>query len=381
MTGRIYLLNGEAKLIPMEEAAYDSEKLLQELLAKYPDLLAGEQINSTEPRRWLLISREMSVPGEEEGAGRWSLDHLFLDQDAVPTLVEVKRSTDTRIRREVVGQMLDYAANAVAYWPVEQVQAKFESRCEAESEDSEEILSGFLGDDAKSDDFWLNVKTNLQAGRIRLVFVADVIPPELRRVVEFLNEQMDPAEVLAIEVKQFIGEGMKTLVPRVLGQTEIARQKKSGTRSDYDKIEAAEYLRQIDEERTPAEAKVIRKLIDWARNAGLEDNFNQGVRGSACIPRLRHNGKRFWPMSVQARGLVVIQFRWLKDHEPFIDVAKREELLGRLQELPDFRATATGINGYPKLPVSVLCDEVQFKKFTAILDWIVREIRTTHNQP
>ena len=28
-----------------------------------------------------------------------------------PTLVEVKRSSDTRIRREVVGQMLDYAAN------------------------------------------------------------------------------------------------------------------------------------------------------------------------------------------------------------------------------------------------------------------------------
>jgi hypothetical protein len=33
------------------------------------------------------------------------------DQNAVPTLVEVKRSSDTRIRREVVGQMLDYAAN------------------------------------------------------------------------------------------------------------------------------------------------------------------------------------------------------------------------------------------------------------------------------
>jgi len=29
-------------------------------------------------------------------------------------VVEVKRGTDTRIRREVVGQMLDYAANAVS---------------------------------------------------------------------------------------------------------------------------------------------------------------------------------------------------------------------------------------------------------------------------
>ncbi len=42
---------------------------------------------------------------------------------------------------------------------------------------------------------------------------------------------MDPAEVLAIEVKQFVGDGMKTLVPRVLGQTETERRKKHpGTR-------------------------------------------------------------------------------------------------------------------------------------------------------
>ncbi len=49
----------------------------------------------------MLVSREMNVPGEEDGGARWSLDHLFLDQDAIPTLVEVKRSTDTRIRRAV----------------------------------------------------------------------------------------------------------------------------------------------------------------------------------------------------------------------------------------------------------------------------------------
>ena len=136
MAGRIYLLNGDSKLIAMEEAPYDSESLLQKLLADHPDLLAGDQINAEEPRRWLLVTREMAVPGEQDGAGRWSLDHLFLDQDAIPTLVEVKRSSDTRIRREVIGQMLDYAANAVAYWPVEEIKAKFESRCKEDGDRS-----------------------------------------------------------------------------------------------------------------------------------------------------------------------------------------------------------------------------------------------------
>jgi hypothetical protein len=46
-------------------------------------------------RRWLLVRREAGVPDSETGGSRWSLDHLFIDQEAVPTLVEVKRSDDT----------------------------------------------------------------------------------------------------------------------------------------------------------------------------------------------------------------------------------------------------------------------------------------------
>lgn len=91
MAGRIYLLNDD-NLVAMDEVPYDSELRLQTLLATHPDLLAGEQINSDDPRRWLLVTREMAVPGEDQGPAKWSLDHLFIDQDAVPTLVEVKRS-------------------------------------------------------------------------------------------------------------------------------------------------------------------------------------------------------------------------------------------------------------------------------------------------
>jgi hypothetical protein len=34
-----------------------------------------------------------------------------------------------------------------------------------------------------------------------MVFVADVIPDELLRITEFLNGQMNTAEVVAVEVK------------------------------------------------------------------------------------------------------------------------------------------------------------------------------------
>ena len=55
-----------------------------------------------------------------------------------------------------------------------------------------DVLAEALGTDLDPELYWQQVKTNLLAGRIRLVFVADAIPAELRRIVEFLNARMSP---------------------------------------------------------------------------------------------------------------------------------------------------------------------------------------------
>ena len=334
MPGRIYLLsNDSSKLVAMEEAPYDSESLLQKLLADHPDLLAGDQINADEPRRWLLVTREMAVPGEQDGAARWSLDHLFLDQDAIPTLVEVKRSSDTRIRREVVGQMLDYAANAVAYWPVEEIKARFESRCKDDGRDPDAGTAGLLGEGQEPRAFWQQVKTNLQAGRVRLIFIADEIPPELRRVVEFLNGQMDPAEVLAIEVKQFVGENLKTLVPRVLGQTETARQKKNADRGESRQWDEASFFEALRERRGEQE--------DGGRTAASCNGRRSTVFASGGA-RARKTGRSFRCTTTSSErtscsrvwtyGTVELQFQHMKK-PPFADEAKRRELVQRLSAI------------------------------------------------
>jgi hypothetical protein len=77
MNGGIFLIQSGGELVEMKEHPYDTEDVLQELLAKYPNLLAGDQIDGTAPRRWLLISREMGVPCEEDGGDRWPLDTCF----------------------------------------------------------------------------------------------------------------------------------------------------------------------------------------------------------------------------------------------------------------------------------------------------------------
>ena len=51
----------------MTEEPYEQEVILQELLVTYPDLLPGDQIDPENPRRWLLVQREIGVLGSEGG--------------------------------------------------------------------------------------------------------------------------------------------------------------------------------------------------------------------------------------------------------------------------------------------------------------------------
>ena len=161
------------------------------------------------------------MPSAEGAGATWSLDHLFVDADGVPVLVEVKRSRDTRIRREVVGQMLDYAANAVRYWPIETMREALERTAAEQGQTGEQLLAQ-LRPDLAAEEFLSAVEANLVAGRVRMLFVADTLPPELVRIIEFLNQQMRPAEVLGIELRQYVGGEHRAFVPGVVGRSATA---------------------------------------------------------------------------------------------------------------------------------------------------------------
>ncbi len=222
MAERIYVMKDAGNLEPLTERPFDTEDILQALIADHPELLDGEQIRPADPRRWLLVTREKGIADVPDAGNRWSVDHLMIDQDAVPTFVEVKRSSNSEIRRSVVGQMLDYAAHATKTMGMAAIRRQFEA---GRGDDADEVLRGFLQPDAGValeavvEGFWERLATNLAAKRVRLLFVADRIPDELARVVEFLNEQMPGIEVLAVEIKQFRGANQRTLVPQVIGRT------------------------------------------------------------------------------------------------------------------------------------------------------------------
>lgn len=381
MTGRIYLLQETGTLQSLTERPYASEKLLQKLLGDYPDLLAGDQINETTPRRWLLISREMGIPLEQDSGDQMSLDHLFLDQDAIPTLIEVKRSSDTRIRRQVVGQMLDYAAHAVAYWSVQTIRARLEASCESTGADPidlvVQLVEAELGDEGAVETFWRQVKTNLQAGRIRLIFVADDIPPELRRVVEFLNRFMDPVEVLAVEVKQYVGQDLKTLVPRVIGQTAEAQSKKLGGAAPGRQWDEPSFFQELGERHGAEAVAVATRILEWARARADRLWWGRGSKSGSYVPVLNHKQRDHQLFAVWTYGMVELYFYWYQFKPPFKSEELRRELLGRLNAIEGIALPDEAINRRPSIGMSALKDETALNEFLEVFDWVAQEIVAT----
>lgn len=364
----------DGQLVELAESPYDSEAILQDWLARHPNLMQGAQMNTVDPRRWLLVSREFSLPGEDGGGGRWSVDHLFIDQDAIPTIVEVKRSSDTRIRREVVGQMLDYASNGAVYWKLEDLRRAFENRCLSEGLDADqEIAAHWAASDGDAEQFWQTVIENLRAGKVRMVFVSDVIPAELKRIVEFLNEQMQPAEVLAVEVRQFVGQGLQTFVPRVIGQTTHAVAKKQraagGSRWTW------EQMRPLMLQRNQRTAEVAAAILEWAERRGIRIWWGQGSGVGSFMPIVDHGSEWFGPAFITTRGKMEIQFETLLRRRPFDSADTRLEFVRRIERIPGLSLDRSRLHKRPSFYLDIVATEESLALLLDALDWFVDRVR------
>lgn len=64
-TPTIFLIDSNDQIVEMSDQPYNSERLLQELLAKYPSVLAGDQMAGDVAVKWLFVAREAGIPCEE----------------------------------------------------------------------------------------------------------------------------------------------------------------------------------------------------------------------------------------------------------------------------------------------------------------------------
>ncbi len=367
------------RLVVLEDSPYETEGVLQRALADFPEVLAGGATSGDGNRRLLLIRREMGVPTSPSGSATFSLDHLFVDPAGVPVVVEVKRSTDTRIRRDVVGQMLDYAANGVKYWPVAELRADFESSCAARDQDPDELIED-VSAGTGAEEFWKQVDQNLRSGHVRMVFVADRLPDELVRIIEFLNEQMSPAEVLGVEVRQFTDGATQILVPRLVGATAAAKAvKERGSRIAWNETSLLEAAAKHCSEH---EIQVARTLLDHAATVGTKLSWGKGMTpGVSGWYTVNRTSRAVWTMNVgsiseTSKARVSL---WFPEIRELLTEAQFTAFVERLRTIESFR---TDIDSKAhKYPVSTLAELAtsDVANLVAIVESLATPTASRHN--
>jgi hypothetical protein len=372
----IFLRRDEGELVHLRGELYKSEDQLQELLEANPELLLGESAESDRPSGYLLVRREAGVPEADGGSDRWFLDHLFLDPEGVPTLVEVKRSSDSRIRREVVGQTLDYAANILAHWPPERMRDEFEARCNhARVEPAEKVreISG-----ADYEDYWTRVKTNLAAKRLRVVFVADEIPASLQTVVEFLNEQMRTAEVLAVEVKQHKGAGVSVLTTQIIGRTSTAQHAKAVTETREWSSESM--LHEMRRSTSAEAATIAERLLTWANDRSLPVVWGSGAKvGYVSVVVAGAHNSTARPFGLSTDGKLGLYPREMRRLQPFDTGELRLEFVQRIGAAAGRSIDDKVVDqSFKSFPLSSFSQPENYKALVAALDWFIEQTGTAN---
>jgi hypothetical protein len=185
---------------------------------------------------------------------------------------------------------------------------------------------------------------------------------------------MDPAEVLAIEVKQFLGANLKTLVPRVVGQTETARQKKGGARGGLRQWDESSFFLDLCQRRGEQEAAVSRRLLEWARQHNLRVWWGHGKNDGSFFPSYISTFGQHLLFSVWTYGSIELQFQHMR-RPPFSEAEKRKELAHRLTEIQGISIPEIALNRRPSFKLSVLTFSGSLERFLAAFDWVLSEIK------
>ncbi|MEI9928394.1 MAG: hypothetical protein WDN44_12745 [Sphingomonas sp.] len=216
-TRPIYLAPGEpsVSLLPVGLAGGSeafSEADLQRLIHRHPECLPIGEIDSlfADP---VPVCMELATP-----AG--SIDNFMVTASGLPVLVECKLWRNPEGRREVVGQILDYAKE-LARWTSSDLQREASRRTGREGNALLQCVRD-AGHEADEITFNDNLSRNLRRGRFLLLIVGDGIREGVEAIASYLQGHTGLHFTLGlVEMPIFRMPGGSHLVaPRVLARTE-----------------------------------------------------------------------------------------------------------------------------------------------------------------
>ena len=190
------------------------EAFLQDLLFRFPETLPTDAIDAAYAGA-VPVCRELSTQ-----AGY--VDALYMNRLGRLTLAEFKLWRNPQARREVIGQILDYAKE-LASWGYEDLQREVSRTLKRTGNVLYELVREQAPDEAAFVD---RVTRHLKRGEFLLLIVGDGIREDVEHIVDFVQRHSGLHFNLAlVEAALYRDRAGHIIVqPRVLARTEIVRR-------------------------------------------------------------------------------------------------------------------------------------------------------------
>ncbi len=224
MYGNLIQLDGDQtattwRRVPLASAGgvgVIDEDGLQELLFRHAEILPLGEIDP---------AYDDAVPVcRELGSRAGSADALYLTPTGRIILAEFKLWRNPEARREVIGQILDYA-RVLARWSYDDLEREVRSRTKRSPH---EIVSQAHGD-VREALFVDRVARSLKRGEFLLLIIGDGIREGVKEIVDYVQEhsglRFNLALVEAAVFRRGSGDGDGLIIqPRVLAKTELIQR-------------------------------------------------------------------------------------------------------------------------------------------------------------
>jgi hypothetical protein len=160
----------------------------------------------------------------------------------------------------------------------------------------------------------------------------------------------------------------------VVGQTEVARQKKG--HSEGSQWNRESLLAELERQRGAEEAAVARRIFEWVdEHTDLKHYYGSGKRDGSFQAGL-YNGKAYlFPFALYTHRGLEVQFHFIKRRPPFDDPDLREQLRQRLDAIPNIDLPPDAVEGRPGIPLSALVRDDTLNQVLAVFDWAFDQSR------
>lgn len=190
------------------------EEWMQSLLEKSPSILPTGNISSVYAPL-VCLAREVETPSGY-------IDNLYISAKGYIVLVETKLWRNPEARREVVGQILDYAKD-IQKWSYENVDSVYKKYHHTNESLFSHMVAENLCDASDEAVFVDTVEKNLKSSRFLLMIVGDGIREGVEKMSEFLNQNPTMQYHFALcELEVYeLENGQRLVVPQLTAKTEL----------------------------------------------------------------------------------------------------------------------------------------------------------------